>query len=121
MLRQRLVLTPGNEDDTKLMPDERRPEHVEELVNEFIPRHLDNLLMKAANQRQMAQEVVGGERLFHLRHDVVELRKLCGRRLFGGKRGGKPLEYLTHLQDACRLFHTESTYLGAAVRLDLHE
>ena len=69
----------------------------------------------------MAEEIVGGERVLHLYHDVVELGKLCGCCLFGGEPGGKPLEYLTHLQDTGRLFDTEGTHLSAAVRLNLHE
>ena len=69
----------------------------------------------------MAEEVVGSERILHLRHDVVELSQLFGRRLFGGQPGGESLEDRTHLQDARRLFHTEGAHLSATVRLNLHE
>ena len=51
MLRHRLVLTAGDEKDTKLMPNEWCPQHTEELVDEFVSCHLDNALVETANQR----------------------------------------------------------------------
>ena len=45
----------------------------------------------------MAKEIVGGESVLHLPHDVVELGKLCGCCLFGREPSSKPFEYLAHL------------------------